>query len=120
LEFHTIIEIFASDEMNCPIGVIGDRNLSLECQPNSFRCNDGQCILTAWKCDGDADCSFGKSIYSKPLVNQFQKSDFLSVVLGEDEKNCEKRPCGSEQFQCDDGVCIAESLKYGRTIRLNI
>lgn len=30
------------------------------CNENDFRCNDGKCIRTEWKCDGSGDCSDGE------------------------------------------------------------
>jgi len=29
------------------------------CPDNLFTCGDGECILQAWRCDGDLDCEDG-------------------------------------------------------------
>lgn len=46
------------------------------CDSSEFRCSDGQCIYSNWKCDGDKDCNDGS-----------------------DEVNCEKTTCdGNNKF----------------------
>jgi low density lipoprotein-related protein 2 len=46
---HAILDTFA-DEENC----------QHECSEHEFKCkSNGRCVLGAWKCDGDKDCSDG-------------------------------------------------------------
>lgn len=54
--------------------------------PNSwdFTCNNQRCIPKSWLCDGDDDC--------------LDNSD--------EEQNCTKPTCGTNEFQCKSGRCI--------------
>lgn len=54
--------------------------------PNSwdFTCNNQRCIPKSWICDGDDDC--------------LDNSD--------EEQNCTRPTCGSNEFQCKSGRCI--------------
>ncbi|KDR21560.1 Low-density lipoprotein receptor-related protein 4 [Zootermopsis nevadensis] len=54
------------------------------CMANEFRCPDGTCIPTRWKCDGVNDCSYAA-----------------------DETNCTQ--CRNEEFRCDGDKCISLS-----------
>ena len=29
------------------------------CEPNEFKCPNGQCVMKIWRCDGEDDCSDG-------------------------------------------------------------
>lgn len=53
-----------------------------ECAENHFKCGDGKCINTMWRCDGDNDCDDGS-----------------------DEQNCTYF-CRKDQFMCGKGECI--------------
>ncbi|CAJ0568186.1 unnamed protein product, partial [Mesorhabditis spiculigera] len=60
------------------------------CSEGDFRCNDGKCVRSEWRCDGSGDCAGG-----------------------EDEKDCPHPGCKSDQWQCDkyefhSVSCIAE------------
>ncbi|CAG9765567.1 unnamed protein product [Ceutorhynchus assimilis] len=64
-------------------------SMPILCGNNQFRCSSGQCILSAWLCDGSYDCP-----------------------NGEDEQHCEESGnCGIGQYKCvNDGSCISRSL----------
>ncbi|XP_050504155.1 sortilin-related receptor-like isoform X9 [Diabrotica virgifera virgifera] len=81
------------DEKNCstigaahpPIDNPTSHRPNATCESNEYQCNTGNCILTAWLCDGDADC-----------------------IGGEDEKKCETSVnCSRSEFKCQIyGSCI--------------
>jgi low density lipoprotein-related protein 2 len=54
--------------------------------PNSwdFTCRNQRCIPKSWICDGDDDC----------------------LDFSDEEQNCTKPTCGSNEFQCKSGRCI--------------
>ncbi|XP_055683188.1 low-density lipoprotein receptor-related protein 2 [Lutzomyia longipalpis] len=73
-----------TDDRTC----IADPNAEPPVQacPNSwdFTCNNQRCIPKSWLCDGDDDC--------------LDNSD--------EEQNCTKPTCGTNEFQCKSGRCI--------------
>lgn len=42
------------------IGVPYFVSAGTQCKPEEFRCNNGQCISSSWRCDGTKDCSEGE------------------------------------------------------------
>ena len=59
-------------------------NIDRTCKDTEFQCGSGECIVSSWRCDGDADCND------------------LS-----DESNCPKSTCSPlTEFTCGDGRCI--------------
>ncbi|XP_045713586.1 low-density lipoprotein receptor-related protein 8 isoform X6 [Phyllostomus hastatus] len=66
----------------------GSQGLVKECEENQFRCQNGRCIPSVWRCDEDDDC----------LDNS-------------DENDCPKKTCTDSDFTCDNGHCIPERWK---------
>ncbi|XP_069843302.1 low-density lipoprotein receptor-related protein 8 isoform X15 [Dipodomys merriami] len=59
-----------------------------ECEVDQFRCRNGRCIPSVWRCDEDDDCSDNS-----------------------DEDDCPKKTCADSDFTCDNGHCIPERWK---------
>nr|XP_044995241.1 low-density lipoprotein receptor-related protein 8 isoform X11 [Jaculus jaculus] len=59
-----------------------------ECKDGQFRCRNGRCIPSVWRCDEDDDCSDNS-----------------------DEDDCPKKTCADTDFTCDSGHCIPERWK---------
>ncbi|XP_025093691.1 low-density lipoprotein receptor-like isoform X3 [Pomacea canaliculata] len=53
------------------------------CGENQFLCTSGECILSEWTCDTQADCADGS-----------------------DEQECECRCRGENRYQCHNGKCV--------------
>lgn len=59
-----------------------------QCKDNEFRCNNGQCIMNSYLCDGDKDC-----------------------LDGSDETSCPPATCSSRTFRCNNTECVQASLR---------
>ncbi|XP_059545513.1 low-density lipoprotein receptor-related protein 8 isoform X8 [Myotis daubentonii] len=66
----------------------GSQGLAKECEEDQFRCQNGRCIPSVWRCDEDDDCSDNS-----------------------DEDDCPKKTCMDTDFTCDNGHCIPERWK---------
>ncbi|XP_012877653.1 PREDICTED: low-density lipoprotein receptor-related protein 8 [Dipodomys ordii] len=67
---------------------VGARGPAKECEVDQFRCRNGRCIPSVWRCDEDDDCSDNS-----------------------DEDDCPKKTCADSDFTCDNGHCIPERWK---------
>uniref|UniRef100_A0A665WHY5 Low density lipoprotein receptor-related protein 2b n=1 Tax=Echeneis naucrates TaxID=173247 RepID=A0A665WHY5_ECHNA len=93
------------------------------CSSDEFQCTSGQCIDSAWRCDGTKDCTDDSDELNCPPAS-CTAQEFKCVTSGEcismgfvcdGEEDCidgsdEQRTCGqtcsSEQFTCQEGQCI--------------
>ncbi|XP_058511432.1 low-density lipoprotein receptor-related protein 8 isoform X12 [Ochotona princeps] len=66
----------------------GSQGPAPECPEDQFRCRNGRCIPSVWRCDEDDDCSDNS-----------------------DEDDCPKKTCADSDFTCDNGHCIPERWK---------
>ncbi|XP_048207305.1 low-density lipoprotein receptor-related protein 8 isoform X6 [Perognathus longimembris pacificus] len=66
----------------------GGQGPAKECEVDQFRCRNGRCIPSVWRCDEDDDCSDNS-----------------------DEDDCPKKTCSDSDFTCDNGHCIPERWK---------
>ena len=81
-----------------------------ECQANSFRCEDGQCIPNTWHCDTQQDCEGGEDEKNcgNYCVNEFEY--FLSrssTSINDYNYLCADYTCNQSQFLCKSGECIS-------------
>ncbi|XP_049582985.1 low-density lipoprotein receptor-related protein 8 isoform X1 [Syngnathus scovelli] len=66
-------------ELRCAKGI----HTESQCEAGQFKCNNGRCIPTLWRCDDDDDCSDNS-----------------------DEENCPKKTCATTDFACKNGQCV--------------
>ncbi|XP_020802669.1 basement membrane-specific heparan sulfate proteoglycan core protein isoform X5 [Drosophila serrata] len=97
-----------------------------ECQPNEFRCNNGQCIDSRKRCDYQEDCEDGEdeNHECRCADNQFRCHNgdcvqgsarcdgYPECSDGSDEINCAgSLECQPNQFRCDSGQCVNSAVR---------
>lgn len=72
-----------TDELDCPTKIgptipsIPTSKPAVTCLPNQFQCYTGNCIWSAWVCDGQADCDQAED--EKNCTNTCQVDDFMCM-----------------------------------------
>lgn len=98
------LNLDGSDEINC--------DEHLRCKNNEFKCSDGQCINSEWRCDVERDClgEFFRFIQKSNLsINLFI---FFSDGSDEAPEICSNNlMCGPDQFRCNSGRCISSDFR---------
>ncbi|KAJ8343111.1 hypothetical protein SKAU_G00330390 [Synaphobranchus kaupii] len=99
------------------------------CLPNQYRCSNGKCISSIWKCDSDNDCGDMSDEQECPTTACDPAVQFRCVTSGSciplafkcdheddcgdnsDEDHCESHRCGPGEFMCARGVCIRDAWR---------
>ncbi|XP_035288047.1 sortilin-related receptor-like isoform X1 [Anguilla anguilla] len=99
------------------------------CLPNQYRCSNGKCISSIWKCDSDNDCGDMSDEEECPTTTCDPAVQFRCVTSGSciplafkcdheddcgdnsDEEHCESHRCGPGEFTCARGVCIRDAWR---------
>uniref|UniRef100_A0A665VUR0 Sortilin-related receptor n=1 Tax=Echeneis naucrates TaxID=173247 RepID=A0A665VUR0_ECHNA len=99
------------------------------CLPNQYRCSNGRCISSIWKCDSDNDCGDMSDEQECPTTTCDPSNQFRCIASGSciplafkcdheddcgdnsDEEHCESHQCGLGEFTCARGVCIREAWR---------
>uniref|UniRef100_A0A1A7WSZ5 Sortilin-related receptor n=1 Tax=Iconisemion striatum TaxID=60296 RepID=A0A1A7WSZ5_9TELE len=117
----------------CPPGYQLRNNTCIKtehsCLPNQYRCFNGRCISSIWKCDSDNDCGDMSDEQECPTTTCDPSNQFRCVASGSciplafkcdheddcgdnsDEEHCETHQCGAGEFTCARGVCIREAWR---------
>ncbi|XP_076833567.1 LOW QUALITY PROTEIN: sortilin-related receptor [Brachyhypopomus gauderio] len=120
-------------QCQCPPGYQLSNNTCVKtehtCLPNQYRCSNGKCISSIWKCDSDNDCGDMSDEQECPTTSCDTAVQFRCVASGSciplafkcdheddcgdnsDEEHCESHQCGQGEFTCARGVCIREAWR---------
>ncbi|XP_023207184.1 sortilin-related receptor isoform X2 [Xiphophorus maculatus] len=117
-------------QCQCPPGYQLQNNTCTKtehsCLPNQYRCTNGRCISSIWKCDSDNDCGDMSDEQECPTTTCDPSNQFRCIASGSciplafkcdheddcgdnsDEEHCESHQCGPGEFTCAQGICIRE------------
>ncbi|XP_066518769.1 sortilin-related receptor isoform X1 [Hoplias malabaricus] len=120
-------------QCQCPSGYQLHNNSCVKtehtCLPNQYRCSNGKCISSIWKCDSDNDCGDMSDEQECPTTSCDLGVQFRCVGSGSciplafkcdheddcgdnsDEDHCESHQCGPGEFTCARGVCIRDAWR---------
>ncbi|MEQ2255723.1 hypothetical protein ILYODFUR_016866 [Ilyodon furcidens] len=120
-------------QCQCPPGYQLQNNTCIKtahsCLPNQYRCSNGRCISSIWKCDSDNDCGDMSDEQECPTTTCDPSNQFRCVASGSciplafkcdheddcgdnsDEEHCESHQCGPGEFTCARGVCIRDAWR---------
>uniref|UniRef100_A0A3Q3EAT1 Sortilin-related receptor n=1 Tax=Labrus bergylta TaxID=56723 RepID=A0A3Q3EAT1_9LABR len=120
-------------QCQCPSGYQLQNNTCVKtehsCLPNQYRCSNGRCISSIWKCDSDNDCGDMSDEQECPTTTCDPSNQFRCMASGSciplafkcdheddcgdnsDEEHCESHQCGPGEFTCARGVCIREAWR---------
>ncbi|XP_069003442.1 sortilin-related receptor isoform X1 [Embiotoca jacksoni] len=120
-------------QCQCPTGYQLQNNTCVKtehsCLANQYRCFNGRCISSIWKCDSDNDCGDMSDEQECPTTTCDPSNQFRCVASGSciplafkcdheddcgdnsDEEHCESHQCGPGEFTCARGVCIREAWR---------
>uniref|UniRef100_A0A8C3A547 Sortilin-related receptor n=1 Tax=Cyclopterus lumpus TaxID=8103 RepID=A0A8C3A547_CYCLU len=120
-------------QCQCPTGYLLQNNTCVKtvhsCLPNQYRCSNGRCISSIWKCDSDNDCGDMSDEQECPTTTCDPSNQFRCMASGSciplafkcdheddcgdnsDEERCDSHQCGPGEFTCARGVCIREAWR---------
>ncbi|KAF3847223.1 hypothetical protein F7725_020251, partial [Dissostichus mawsoni] len=103
-------------QCQCPTGYLLKNNTCIKtehsCLPNQYRCSNGRCISSIWKCDSDNDCGdMSDEQECRVCIREAWRCDGDNDCRDwSDEANCTvgHHTCEASSFQCHTGHCIPQ------------